>query len=85
MLDRISGQANTSMKRWLLDFASKRKEAELHRGNIRSNSLQNKLIFHKIRLSLGGKVWLIITGAAPVSATVLPFLRTALSCQFYEG
>lgn len=28
---------------------------------------------------------LMITGAAPVSATVLTFLRAALGCQFYEG
>ncbi|XP_021074305.1 long-chain-fatty-acid--CoA ligase 1 [Mus pahari] len=85
MFDRIFGQANTSLKRWLLDFASKRKEAELRSGIVRNNSLWDKLIFHKIQSSLGGKVRLMITGAAPVSATVLTFLRTALGCQFYEG
>uniref|UniRef100_A0A8D0Z4E4 Long-chain-fatty-acid--CoA ligase n=1 Tax=Sus scrofa TaxID=9823 RepID=A0A8D0Z4E4_PIG len=37
------------------------------------------------RSSLGGKVRLMVTGAAPVSATVLTFLRAALGCQFYEG
>lgn len=31
--------------------------------------------------SLGGKVRLMVTGAAPVSATVLTFLRAALGCQ----
>uniref|UniRef100_A0A8C2PBN0 Long-chain-fatty-acid--CoA ligase n=1 Tax=Capra hircus TaxID=9925 RepID=A0A8C2PBN0_CAPHI len=81
----IFGQANTTLKRWLLDFASKRKEAELRSGIIRNNSLWDKLIFHKIQSSLGGKVRLMITGAAPVSATVLTFLRAALGCQFYEG
>ncbi|XP_037687030.1 long-chain-fatty-acid--CoA ligase 1 isoform X2 [Choloepus didactylus] len=85
MFDRIFGQANTALKRWLLDFASKRKEAELRSGIIRNNSLWDKLIFHKIQSSLGGKVRLMITGAAPVSATVLTFLRAALGCQFYEG
>ncbi|XP_063131132.1 long-chain-fatty-acid--CoA ligase 1 isoform X3 [Rattus norvegicus] len=85
MFDRIFGQANTSVKRWLLDFASKRKEAELRSGIVRNNSLWDKLIFHKIQSSLGGKVRLMITGAAPVSATVLTFLRAALGCQFYEG
>ncbi|NWR87842.1 ACSL1 ligase, partial [Furnarius figulus] len=45
------------------------------------------LIFEneKAQASLGGKVRLMITGAAPVSASVLTFLRTALGCQFYEG
>ncbi|XP_068952100.1 long-chain-fatty-acid--CoA ligase 1 isoform X1 [Petaurus breviceps papuanus] len=85
MFDRIFGQANTTMKRWILDFASKRKEAELRSGIIRNNSLWDKIIFHKIQASLGGKVRLMITGAAPVSATVLTFLRAALGCQFYEG
>ncbi|XP_014641740.1 PREDICTED: long-chain-fatty-acid--CoA ligase 1 isoform X3 [Ceratotherium simum simum] len=85
MFDRIFGQANTTLKRWLLDFASKRKEAELRSCIIRNNSLWDKLIFHKIQSSLGGKVRLMVTGAAPVSATVLTFLRAALGCQFYEG
>uniref|UniRef100_A0A674IGF8 Long-chain-fatty-acid--CoA ligase n=2 Tax=Terrapene triunguis TaxID=2587831 RepID=A0A674IGF8_9SAUR len=85
MFDKIFGQANTSLKRWILDFASKRKEAELRSGIIRKNSLWDKLIFHKIQASLGGKVRLMITGAAPVSANVLTFLRAALGCQFYEG
>ncbi|XP_070264276.1 long-chain-fatty-acid--CoA ligase 1 isoform X3 [Myotis yumanensis] len=85
MFDRIFGQANTTLKRWLLDFASKRKEAELRSCIIRNNSLWDKLIFRKIQSNLGGKVRLMITGAAPVSATVLTFLRAALGCQFYEG
>ncbi|XP_044536736.1 long-chain-fatty-acid--CoA ligase 1 isoform X2 [Gracilinanus agilis] len=85
MFDKIFGQANTTMKRWILDFASKRKEAELRSGIIRNNSLWDKIIFNKIQASLGGKVRLMVTGAAPVSATVLTFLRSALGCQFYEG
>ncbi|KAM4809486.1 long-chain-fatty-acid--CoA ligase 1 isoform 1-T3 [Rhinophrynus dorsalis] len=85
MFDRIFGQANTPVKRWMLDFASKRKESELRSGIIRNNSFWDKIIFHKIQASLGGKVRLMITGAAPVSTTVLTFLRAALGCQFYEG
>ncbi|NWH36136.1 ACSL1 ligase, partial [Chloropsis hardwickii] len=81
----IFGQADTSLKRWLLDFASKRKEAELRSGIVRNNSFWDKVIFRKIQASLGGRVKLMITGAAPVSASVLTFLRTALGCQFYEG
>ncbi|NXK29872.1 ACSL1 ligase, partial [Piprites chloris] len=85
MFDKIFGQADTSLKRWLLDFASKRKEAELRSGIVRNNSFWDKVIFRKIQASLGGKVRLMVTGAAPVSASVLTFLRTALGCQFYEG
>ncbi|XP_058854298.1 long-chain-fatty-acid--CoA ligase 1-like isoform X1 [Acipenser ruthenus] len=85
MFDRIFGQANTPLKRWLLDFATKRKEAELKSGIVRNDSVWDKLIFRKVQASLGGKVQLMITGAAPVSPTVLSFLRAALGCQFYEG
>ncbi|XP_013909897.1 PREDICTED: long-chain-fatty-acid--CoA ligase 1-like [Thamnophis sirtalis] len=85
MFDKIFQQANTSFKRWILEFASKRKEAELRSGIIRNNSLWDKMIFRKVQANLGGKVKLMITGAAPVSANVLTFLRAALGCQFYEG
>ncbi|XP_018115650.1 acyl-CoA synthetase long chain family member 1 protein L homeolog isoform X1 [Xenopus laevis] len=85
MFDRIFGQANTPVKRWMLEFASKRKEAELRSGIIRNDSFWDKIIFHKVQESLGGKVRLMVTGAAPVSPTVLTFLRAALGCQFYEG
>ncbi|NWH81730.1 ACSL1 ligase, partial [Piaya cayana] len=85
LLNRMFDKADTSLKRWLLDFASKRKEAELRSGIVRNNSFWDKVIFRKIQASLGGKVRLMVTGAAPVSASVLTFLRAALGCQFYEG
>ncbi|XP_076151100.1 long-chain-fatty-acid--CoA ligase 1a isoform X1 [Alosa pseudoharengus] len=85
MFDKIFGQANTPLKRWLLDFASRRKEAEMKSGVVRKDSMWDTLIFSKVQASLGGRVRLMITGAAPVSPTVLTFLRSALGCQFYEG
>uniref|UniRef100_A0AAZ3NNJ9 Arachidonate--CoA ligase n=1 Tax=Oncorhynchus tshawytscha TaxID=74940 RepID=A0AAZ3NNJ9_ONCTS len=85
MFDKIFGQANTPLKRWLLVFASRRKHAEMMNGVVRKDSLWDKLIFQKVQNSLGGRVRLMITGAAPVSPTVLTFLRAALGCQFYEG
>ncbi|RXM30826.1 Long-chain-fatty-acid--CoA ligase 1 [Acipenser ruthenus] len=80
-LVQIFGQANTPLKRWLLDFATKRKEAELKSGIVRNDSVWDKLIFSKVQASLGGKVRLMVTGAAPVSPAVLSFLRAALGCQ----
>ncbi|XP_044202935.1 long-chain-fatty-acid--CoA ligase 1a isoform X1 [Thunnus albacares] len=85
MFDKVFGQANTPLKRWLLDFAFRRKEAELRSGVVRKDSMWDKLIFKKVQASLGGRVRLMITGAAPVSPTILTFLRAALGCQFYEG
>uniref|UniRef100_A0A672I0P5 Long-chain-fatty-acid--CoA ligase n=1 Tax=Salarias fasciatus TaxID=181472 RepID=A0A672I0P5_SALFA len=85
MFDKVFGQANTPLKRWLLDFAFRRKESELKSGVVRKDSMWDKLIFKKVQASLGGRVRLMITGAAPVSPTILTFLRAALGCQFYEG
>ncbi|XP_010638076.1 long-chain-fatty-acid--CoA ligase 6 isoform X3 [Fukomys damarensis] len=85
MYDKIFSQADTPLKRWLLEFAAKRKQAEVHSGIIRNNSIWDELFFNKIQASLGGRVRMIVTGAAPASPTVLGFLRAALGCQVYEG
>uniref|UniRef100_A0A3B3D126 Long-chain-fatty-acid--CoA ligase n=1 Tax=Oryzias melastigma TaxID=30732 RepID=A0A3B3D126_ORYME len=85
MYDKIFSQANTPLKRWLLNFAAKRKGAEVSSGVIRSNSIWDKIFFSKIQASLGGRLRMIITGAAPTSPTVLGFLRAALGCQVYEA
>ncbi|KAI3353155.1 hypothetical protein L3Q82_019702 [Scortum barcoo] len=85
MFDKVFSQANTPLKRWLLDLAFRRKEAELKGGVVRKDSMWDKIIFKKVQASLGGRVRLMITGAAPVSPTILTFLRAALGCQFYEG
>ncbi|XP_061278839.1 long-chain-fatty-acid--CoA ligase 6 isoform X2 [Bos javanicus] len=85
MYDKIFSQADTPLKRWLLEFAAKRKQAEVRSGIIRNDSIWDELFFHKIQASLGGCVRMIVTGAAPASPTVLGFLRAALGCQVYEG
>ncbi|XP_023594798.1 long-chain-fatty-acid--CoA ligase 6 isoform X4 [Trichechus manatus latirostris] len=85
MYDKIFSQANTPLKRWLLEFAAKRKQAEVRSGIIRNDSIWDELFFNKIQASLGGCVRMIVTGAAPASPEVLGFLRAALGCQVYEG
>uniref|UniRef100_A0A2K6G9L9 Arachidonate--CoA ligase n=1 Tax=Propithecus coquereli TaxID=379532 RepID=A0A2K6G9L9_PROCO len=85
MYDKIFSRANTPLKRWVLEFAAKRKQAEVRSGVIRNDSIWDELFFNKIQASLGGCVRMIVTGAAPASPTVLGFLRAALGCQVYEG
>ncbi|KAF3841143.1 hypothetical protein F7725_007005 [Dissostichus mawsoni] len=85
MYDKIFSQANSPLKRWLLNFAAKRKGAEVSSGIIRSDSFWDKIFFSKIQASLGGRLRMIITGAAPTSPCVLGFLRAALGCQVYEA
>ncbi|CAM4497957.1 unnamed protein product [Leuciscus chuanchicus] len=53
MFDKIFGQANTPLKRWLLDFATSRKEAELRSGVVRTDSMWDKLIFSKVQFYEG--------------------------------
>ncbi|MGH0132210.1 UNVERIFIED_CONTAM: hypothetical protein FKN15_048937 [Acipenser sinensis] len=85
MYDKIFSQANSPVKRFLLEFAAKRKAAEVRSNIIRNDSLWDRLFFGKIQASLGGRVRMIVTGAAPASPAVLGFLRAALGCQVYEG
>ncbi|XP_060950914.1 long-chain-fatty-acid--CoA ligase 5 isoform X2 [Limanda limanda] len=83
--DKVQSGAATPFKKWLLNFAVERKFAEVKEGIIRKNSIWDKLIFHKVQESLGGRVRVMVTGAAPISPSVLNFLRAALGCQLFEA
>ncbi|XP_032874446.1 long-chain-fatty-acid--CoA ligase 1 isoform X2 [Amblyraja radiata] len=85
LYDKIHSQAKGFFKRKILQFASWRKIAELQKGIMRRDSIWDFLVFRKIQDSLGGQVKLMVIGAAPVSDTVLDFVRAAMGCQFYEG
>lgn len=85
MFDKIYGQANSTLKRRILEFAFRRKENEMKSGIMRRDSVWDKIIFKKVQASVGGQVRMMLTGAAPISAPVLTFLRAALGCNFYEG
>ncbi|TKS83101.1 Long-chain-fatty-acid--CoA ligase 6 [Collichthys lucidus] len=50
MYDKIFSQANSPLKRWLLNFAAKRKGAEVSSGIIRSDSIWDKIFFSKIQV-----------------------------------
>ncbi|XP_072312401.1 long-chain-fatty-acid--CoA ligase 5 [Eucyclogobius newberryi] len=83
--DKVQSGAKTTFKKWLLDFAVERKYAEVKDGIVRKNSIWDKLIFNKVQESFGGRVRMMVTGAAPISPVVLNFLRAALGCQIFEG
>ncbi|CAL1529742.1 unnamed protein product [Lymnaea stagnalis] len=51
----------------------------------RKDSIWDKLIFHKVQSKLGGRVRMVLTGSAPISADVMSFLRCALGCVVVEG
>uniref|UniRef100_A0A8C9VJE9 Long-chain-fatty-acid--CoA ligase n=1 Tax=Scleropages formosus TaxID=113540 RepID=A0A8C9VJE9_SCLFO len=81
--DKVQSGAQTPFKKWLLNFAIQKKLSEVKRGVIRKDSVWDKLIFHKLQASLGGRVRVMVTGAAPISPTVLNFLRASLGCQIF--
>ncbi|XP_006022878.1 long-chain-fatty-acid--CoA ligase 5 [Alligator sinensis] len=83
--DKIQSGAHGSLKKFLLAAAVAAKTAELKQGIIRKNSIWDKLIFKKVQETMGGQIRLIVTGAAPISPTVMIFLRAALGCQIFEA
>ncbi|KAF6316803.1 acyl-CoA synthetase long chain family member 5 [Rhinolophus ferrumequinum] len=83
--DKVQNEAKTPFKKFLLNLAISSKFSEVKRGIIRRNTLWDKLIFSRIQANLGGKVHIMVTGAAPISSSVLTFLRAAMGCQVFEA
>ncbi|XP_033005580.1 long-chain-fatty-acid--CoA ligase 5 [Lacerta agilis] len=83
--DKIQSGAQTNFKQLLLKVAVARKHAEVKQGIIRNTSIWDKLVFNKVQEILGGKVRIVVTGAAPISSPVLMFLRAAFGCQIFEA
>ncbi|XP_048837599.1 long-chain-fatty-acid--CoA ligase 1 [Brienomyrus brachyistius] len=83
--DKILGSVTSPLRRAVLQYAVRRKQAELSSGVVRNNSLWDRLLFNKIQASLGGNLRFILTASAPISPTVLSFLRATLGCLIFEG
>uniref|UniRef100_A0A8C2HWH5 Long-chain-fatty-acid--CoA ligase n=1 Tax=Cyprinus carpio TaxID=7962 RepID=A0A8C2HWH5_CYPCA len=75
--DKVQSEAKTPFKKWLLNFAIEKKCAEVKHGIIRNDNHTCTFLF----------IWeeVMVTGAAPISPTVLTFLRASLGCQIFEG
>ncbi|VDM23836.1 unnamed protein product, partial [Toxocara canis] len=71
--------------RAVYNFAYNRKLALLKRGITCNNTVWDKLVFHKIQAQIGGRVHLMPTGSAPVSAEVLETCRIAFGAVIFEG
>ncbi|XP_062435656.1 long-chain-fatty-acid--CoA ligase 5 [Rhea pennata] len=83
--DKIQSGAKSPVKKLLLNFAVTMKMAEVKQGIIRNDSIWDQLIFQKVQETMGGQVRIMVTGAAPISPSVLTFLRAALGCQIFEA
>ncbi|XP_023214161.1 long-chain-fatty-acid--CoA ligase 5-like [Centruroides sculpturatus] len=71
-------------KKFLLNFAMKRKQSELKRLVIRNNSAWD-FVFKQVREGMGGRLRLLVCGSAPLASNVLTFIRCALGCVVVEG
>ncbi|MFT7807704.1 long-chain-fatty-acid-CoA ligase 1 isoform X1 [Arapaima gigas] len=83
MFDRIFRQANTPLKRWLLDFASRRKEADLRSGVVRNDSMWDRLIFSKVQV--GWRCCLMYNAGTTGGTVRNHHAMTIPLSQFYEG
>lgn len=73
------------IKQKLLDRAiSVKKASYLANGNL-YHFFYDKVVFGKIRETLGGNIRLMFTGSAPISKEILDFLRVCFSCPILEG
>uniref|UniRef100_A0A1W7RAI0 Long-chain-fatty-acid--CoA ligase n=1 Tax=Hadrurus spadix TaxID=141984 RepID=A0A1W7RAI0_9SCOR len=79
-----SGVSHSRIKRMLLNFALRRKQYEVERQIIRSNSTWD-FVFKPIREGMGGRLRLLVSGSAPLAGNVLSFMRCALGCLVVEG
>ncbi|KAL3071337.1 hypothetical protein niasHS_017194 [Heterodera schachtii] len=84
--DKVFGEANKSVfTRLLFDAAVGLKTRELNNWIVRNNSLLDQIVFKKVREAFGGRVKLMVTGSAPLSETVLTFMRCATGAVVCEG
>ncbi|XP_071952415.1 long-chain-fatty-acid--CoA ligase 1-like isoform X2 [Antedon mediterranea] len=85
--DRVIGQVSSSgwLKRTLFNMALNSKRKAMERGEIRFDTIWDKIVFKKIQTMLGGELLMMITGAAPLSAETMLFFRSAIGCWVFEG
>ncbi|KAI0831191.1 acetyl-CoA synthetase-like protein [Trametes gibbosa] len=67
-----------------------RKAVETKLYNMRTHgqfnhALYDRLVFKKIHKVLGGRVQMVTSGSAPISANVMDFLKIGLCCTVVEG
>ncbi|KAF6019133.1 ACSL5 [Bugula neritina] len=81
----MAGASKSRIKSYLLKKALHKKEKYFKRGIITKSTLWDKLVFKKLQDLLGGRVKIIVTGAAPISTPVLRFFRLAFGAVVCEG
>nr|QIQ49563.1 long-chain acyl-CoA synthetase 5 [Chromochloris zofingiensis] len=76
------------VSRSLFERAYAYKKAAIDSGDLsggRWGPFWDRLVFSKIRAKLGGEIKYMTSGASPISAEVMQFLRICFSCHVLEG
>ncbi|PWA65219.1 long-chain acyl-CoA synthetase 6 [Artemisia annua] len=77
-------KSSGGLKERLFNAAYNAKYQALLNGKTAS-SMWDKLVFNKIKDKLGGRVRYMISGASPLSADVMDFLKVCFGCPVVEG
>jgi long-subunit acyl-CoA synthetase (AMP-forming) len=58
---------------------------DYEKGKIGAHPLWNAIVFKKVQALLGGRVRLMISGSAPLSAETQRFIQTVFNCPLRQG
>ncbi|KAL3614155.1 eukaryotic long-chain fatty acid CoA synthetase (LC-FACS) [Castilleja foliolosa] len=85
VMERIS--AGGALKKSLFHIAYNYKLRNLEKGlrQDEASPLMDKLVFDKIKLAFGGRVRLMLSGAAPLPKHIEEFLRVTCCCVLSQG
>jgi len=86
IFDKVNAGVNAKggVAAYLFRTAFEAKKKGLKNGT-NKHWLWDKVVFGAVRARLGGNVKIMITGAAPISAEVIDFLRICFSVDLFEG
>ena len=73
------------LKGFLFRKAYEHKKLQLYMSKETSHPWLDPFLFRKVAAALGGKVRIMLSGSAPISAKVVEFFRICFSCEFFEG
>lgn len=73
------------LKQTLFEWGFGSKKDALQAGDGPTSALWDAVIFKKLKARLGGRVRLMVTGAAPISEEVFRFLQVAFCCPVLQG
>ncbi|KAI5649107.1 hypothetical protein M9H77_35112 [Catharanthus roseus] len=72
------------LRQRLFNAAYNAKKRAIFSGK-KSSLMWDRLVFNKIKATLGGRVRFMVSGASPLSPDVMDFLRVCFGCQVVEG